>query len=121
MLEGQGAIHEEKGQDPVIVFQDAYFLYANNNVHSMFTKSKDEMDDEELNNLGAMNARMKLHRFGVSHKGTTEFPYPTEHIALVLDYLDKSLKEEEYKTNTPSKLKEEDLEHIKDKKLFDGS
>ena len=66
------------------------------------------MDDEELNNLAAMNARMKLHKFGKSYIGTTEFPYTTQHIALVLDYLDKSLKDEDFEINTPSKLKELD-------------
>ena len=78
----------------------------------MFTKPKDQMDDEELNNLGAMNARMKLHKFGKSYKGTTEFPYSTKQIALVLDYLDTYLKEEDYEADTPNKLKEEDLEQI---------
>ena len=73
----------------------------------MFTKPKDDLDDEERNNLGAMHARMKLHHFGVSYKGTTKFPYPTDAVALVLDYLDKTLKEEDYGTNAPDELKEE--------------
>ena len=54
-----------------------------------------------------MNARMKLHHFGKSYKGDTKFPYPTDAVALVLDYLDKTLKEEDYGAQTPDKLKEE--------------
>ena len=69
-LEGHGTIHEEKGQDPIIVFKDAFFLYANNNIHSMFTRPHVDLEEEEMNNLGAMNARMKRHHFSVSYRGT---------------------------------------------------
>ena len=63
MLEGHGKTHEEKGQDPVIIFREAFFLFANNNIHEIFTKPYDELEDEEKNNLGAMNARIKRHHF----------------------------------------------------------
>ena len=53
-----------------------------------------------------MNARMKRHSFGVSYKGNSKFPYTTEQIALVLHYLDKTLKVEDYEANTPVKEKE---------------
>ena len=64
------------------------------------------LDEEELNNLGAMNARMKRHHFGVSYKGNSKFPYTTEQIALVLNYLDKILREDDYEASTPVKEKE---------------
>ena len=69
----------------------------------MFTKPIDELDDDERNNFGAMNARMKRHHFGVSYKGNSKFPYTTQDIAIVIDYLDKTLNEENYGTNTPNK------------------
>ena len=52
-----------------------------------------------------MNARMKRHRFGVSYKGNSKFPYTAEQIALVLNYLDITLKEEDYGASTPVKEK----------------
>ena len=69
----------------------------------MFSKPYEELDEDEKDNLGAMNARMKRHRFGVSYKGTSKFPYTTEQIAQVLSYLDKTLKEEDYGASTPVK------------------
>ena len=81
-------------------------MYANNNIHSMFTKPYELLDEEEKNNLGAMNARMKRHQFRVSYKGTLNFPYSSSQIAQVLDYLDKTLKEEDYSTSIPVRQEE---------------
>ena len=60
------------------MFKKAYFIYANNNIHSMFNKKLEDLDEEEKNNLGAMNARMKRLHFKVSYKGNTKFPYTVD-------------------------------------------
>ena len=65
-----------------------------------------------------MNARMKRHRFGVSYKGDSKFPYTTEQIALVLNYLDNILKEEDYGASTPVKEKEANGAKVIDMPIF---
>ena len=67
----------------------------------MFTKKQKDLTEEEKCNLGAMNARIKRHHFKVSYPGDTKFPYNVQQIALALDYLNKTLKEEKYETETP--------------------
>ena len=55
----------------MIIFKKAFFIYANNNIHSMFLKKQEDLNEEEKCNLGAMNARIKRHHFGVSYPGDT--------------------------------------------------
>jgi len=61
---------------------------------------------------------MKRHRFGVSYKGNSKFPYTTEQIALVLSYLDKTLKEEDYGASTPVKEREANCTKVIDMPIF---
>ena len=65
-----------------------------------------------------MNARMKRHRFGVSYKGDSKFPYTAEQIAQVLSYLDMTLKEEDYGASTPIKDKEPNCAKVIDMPIF---
>ena len=87
----------------------------------MFTKPQDDLDEEERNNLGAMNARMKRHHFSISYRGNKKFPYSTAQIALVLDYLDKTLKEEDYGTSTPTKQQGKSHMNALDMPILRGS
>ena len=87
----------------------------------MFTKPSKELDEEERNNLGAMNARMKRHHFAVSYRGNAKFPYSTRKIALVLHHLDKTLKDEHYGTITPVKQQKQDTLNALDMPILRGS
>ena len=61
MLEGKGGVYETKGCDPFIVFKDAYFLYAANNIHKLLTKDRKDLSYEEKADRSAIDARMSRH------------------------------------------------------------
>jgi hypothetical protein len=87
MLEGHGGMYELKGCDPFIAFKGANFLYTANTLHPLLTKPSAELDEEEKAERGAINSRMKRHKFTVSYKNTDKIPYTEDDIALALHYL----------------------------------
>lgn len=74
-------------------------MFSNNSIHPIFNKK--ELDEEEKITLGAINARMKRFKFEQTHEGTAKYPFKPIDIALALDYLDKTLKKEEYEAEVP--------------------
>ena len=49
MLEGEGALIEQKYVNPYIGFRGAYFILANNTIHRILGTDKEKLDEDDLN------------------------------------------------------------------------
>ncbi len=93
MLEGEGTLIEQKYVNPYIAFRGAYFILANNTIHRILGSDKEKLDEDELNERGALNARIKRHIFKVPHTNREKVPFDAATLALALKYQASELAE----------------------------
>ena len=93
MLEGEGTLIEQKYVNPYIAFRGAYFILANNTIHRILGSDKEKLDEDELNERGALNARIKRHIFKVPHTNREKVPFDAATLALALKYQASKLAE----------------------------
>ena len=96
-------IYEMKHQDPVIAFEDSYFLLATNNINPLLTKderslSECDMQDREVSECDmqyreAIECRMEKHQFFVKYSNNDKVPFTTQELAPALHYLDRDMTE----------------------------
>ena len=94
MLEGEGALIEQKYVNPYIAFTGAYFILANNTIHRILGPDKEKLDEDELHERGALNARIKRHILNVAHTNREKVPFDAATLALALKYQASKLAEE---------------------------
>ena len=94
LFEGQGGTIEQKYVNPFIAFRGAYFLLSANILHRILGKDRNDLDEEELIQRGAIDARAKRYQFEKSYTNRDELPFDAPRLALALKYLYDEFKPE---------------------------
>ena len=71
----------------MVAFEKAYFFFSTNTLARILSADKDKLEEDELVNRAAMNARLQRFKFEVSYRNGSKQPFDAPGIALALRYL----------------------------------